>query len=99
MGRHSLFLLLFPLEGIKVGPHNQILQEFYRTNLERSKLFLVKCFSHAGRPRLDIVVQNKLPLCQIVIPIDDWVRGIRIVRQNEEKLMPLDHGNSQNHGT
>ena len=107
MGRHSLFLLLFPLEGIKVGPHNQILQEFYRTNLERSKLFLVKCVSHAGRPRLDIVVQNKLPLCQIVIPIDDWVRGIRIriVRQNAqnaenaEKLMQLDPENSQNQGT
>ena len=98
MGRHSLFQLLFPLEGIKVGPHNQILQEFYRPNLERWKLLIVECFSHAWLPLLVIVVQNKLPLCQIVIPIDDWVRRIRIVRQNEEKLMPLDQGKSQNHG-
>ena len=86
---------------------HQNLQEFYQPNLERSKLFLVKCFSHARRPLLVIVVQNKLPLCQIVIPIDDWVRGIRIriVRQNAqnaenaEKLMQLDQENSQNQGT
>ena len=99
MGHHSLLQLLFPLVGIKFGLHNQILQEFYRPNLEKRKLLLVECFSHAWLPLIVIVVQNKLPLCQMVIPIDDWVRGIRIVRQNEEKLMPLDHGNSQNHGT
>ena len=99
MGRHSLVQLLLPLEGIKVEPHSQILQEFYRPNLGIWKLYLVYCLPHAWRPLLVVIIQNMFPLCQIVITIDDWVRGIRIVQQNEAKPMPLDQGNSQNHGT
>ena len=35
----------------------------------------------------------------MVITTDDWVCGVKIVQQNEEKPMTLDQGNSQNHGT